>query len=124
MGIVTIYPNLMLILAVDCLVYYYVLPQGMDRTKVVAHLCLPSEVADRVARHDPELMPALEEYVENTKLILDEDMEASDRQSVGLASRFAQQGRLSRHELLLSTFHHWLMRTAYQPVSGGIPANA
>jgi hypothetical protein len=113
MGIVTIYPNLMLILAVDCLVYYYVLPEGVDKTRVVAHLCLPNEVADRVESGDTTLLPAFEEYVANTKLILDEDMAASDRQSIGLASRFAQAGRVCRHELLLSTFHHWLLKTAY-----------
>jgi hypothetical protein len=115
MGIATVYPNLMLILAVDCLVYYYVLPTGIDTCKVVAHLCLPSAVAQRVQDGDPGLLPAVQEYVDNTKLILDEDIEASDRQSHGLGSRFAQPGRVCRHELLLSTFHHWLLKTAYAP---------
>jgi phenylpropionate dioxygenase-like ring-hydroxylating dioxygenase large terminal subunit len=116
MAIVTIYPNLMLILAVDCLIYYYVLPTGVDSCKVVAHLCVPSAVAQRVKDGEPELLRAVEEYVENTKLILDEDMEASDRQSAGLRSRFAKAGRVCRHELLLSSFHHWLLDTAYAPV--------
>ncbi|MFI5706415.1 SRPBCC family protein [Kribbella sp. NPDC051620] len=118
MGIVTVYPNLMLTLAVDCLLYYYVLPEGVGRTKVVGHLCLPSEQASLVEQgDDPSLLTGFAEYVENSEMILEEDIAAANRQSIGLASRFAQAGRLSKHELLLSTFHHWLVGKAYEPVA-------
>lgn len=123
MAIATVYPNLMMIVAIDCLIYYFVLPTGPERSTVIAHLCLPAPVAERVRAGDPALQAGFREYVENTRLILDEDMEASDHQARGLRSRHARQGRLCKHELLLSTFHKWLVRTVYEPAATtGAPA--
>jgi phenylpropionate dioxygenase-like ring-hydroxylating dioxygenase large terminal subunit len=115
MGILTVFPNLMVILAVDCLVYYYVLPVDAGHSKVVAHLCLLNDIADGVEKGDPGLVDGAAEYIRNVQMILDEDLEASDQQAVGLRSRLAVSGRYSKREALLSTFHRWVIEELYLP---------
>jgi choline monooxygenase len=108
-----VFPTLMVIPTVDALVYYVAFPDGPEHTRIMVRLCVPPDAA--AAGEDPAVGAAVEEYVHNVKLFLEEDNVICEQQWSGLRSRRGTRGRYCEHEGLVRRFDEWVVDRAYAP---------
>jgi choline monooxygenase len=112
-----VFPTLMVIVTVDALLYYVACPEGPERTRIMVRMAVPAETAAEYFRgENPEVLSAVEEYVHNAKLFLDEDNRICELQRAGMRSRRGEPGRYCEHEGLVRIFDKWVIDRAYGPV--------
>lgn len=108
------YPTLMMVIAVDCFVYYVAIPKGPEKCEVLLKLCVPKEAAEKYFAGDPEMVKTIEMYARNSETFILEDNRISALQQPGLRSRLATSGRYNKkHETLLWQFQNWIAKKAY-----------
>jgi choline monooxygenase len=108
------YPSLMVIIAVDCFLYYVAIPRGPEECDVLLRLCFPKAVVQGYEAGDPAIRAAVDEYAANTHAFILEDNKVSALQQVALRSRHAVPGPFHpTREPLLWKFQNWIARTAY-----------
>jgi choline monooxygenase len=111
-----VFPSLMVIPTVDALLYYVALPEGPEQTRIVARMAVPPDTAAEYFRaEDPETVSAVEEYVHNAQLFLEEDNVICELQRAGMRSRRGEPGRYCEHEGLVRMFDKWVIDRAYGP---------
>lgn len=110
------FPTLMVIPTVDALVYYVAFPEGPEQTRVMVRLGVPPDAAgEYFAAEDPEIVAAVEQYVHNVELFLEEDNRICELQRAGLRSQRGAAGRYCEHEGLVRIFDQWVADRAYGP---------
>jgi choline monooxygenase len=110
------FPTLMVIPTVDALLYYVAFPDGPEHTRIMVRMCVPPEVAATyLADEDPVVRAAVDEYVHNAALFLEEDNVICEQQWAGLRSRRGATGRYCEHEGLVRRFDKWVADRAYGP---------
>lgn len=99
-----IYPGTFFATTQDCMWWLQTLPQGPDRTRVVAGSCFPRSTAAR-----PDFAEVVQRYYRRWDKSLPEDNAISERQQAGLTSMFAAPGRLSVHEPVVHSMANWVL---------------
>jgi len=97
-----VFPNMTFAAGTEAVWVYETYPLGANRTRVGMTLCFPAEIA---ARDDFETR--VKPYYERADTLLDEDIPMLERQHLGLASPYAQQGRFSHLEPSVARFAGW-----------------
>lgn len=101
---VVIYPMTFFAFTQDCLWWLQQFPLGPTRTRVVIGSCFPRATVAR-----PDFAERVEKYYRRWDKSLPEDNAISELQQAGIASSFAQPGRLSHHELLVHGIANWML---------------
>jgi choline monooxygenase len=111
-----VFPSLMVIPTVDCVLYYVAFPEGAEQTRIAIGMAFPPDAAAaHLAGEDPQATAAVEEYVKNAKLFLEEDNVILEQQRTGLRSGRGAAGRFCEHEGLVRRFDKWVADRAYGP---------
>jgi choline monooxygenase len=107
------HPSFGLVVNCDCSLYFFMLPDGPERMKLVVGLCVPDASAQAFHAGDPATVNAVEEYARNHRLVSEEDNAIVEAQARGLKAQAARPGRYCKYEGLAWKFDQWVARTAY-----------
>jgi phenylpropionate dioxygenase-like ring-hydroxylating dioxygenase large terminal subunit len=119
MPIWLVYPTMMVIPMVDCMIYYVAYPRGPEGCEVTLRLCLHQDAVAQLSAGDQEAREAAEMYARNTEMFIAEDNRICQMQQIGLRSRGATPGRFCYHEQLAKRFDVWVADKAYKDSSNG-----
>jgi choline monooxygenase len=119
MPIWLVYPTMMVIPMVDCMIYYVAYPRGPEGCEVTLRLCLHQDTVARLSAGEQEACEAAEMYARNTEMFIAEDNRICQMQQIGLRSRGATPGRFCYHEQLAKRFDVWVADKAYKDSSNG-----
>jgi choline monooxygenase len=112
---ILIYPNFLLLLQPDGMIFYVMMSDGPDRTKLVCDWYFPSAFSSRPDFHDVARGP-----IEGLHGFTLEDIEITARTTEGYRSRFFRPGRFSLDE----PFPHRLVRWVLDRCVGESPRPA
>jgi phenylpropionate dioxygenase-like ring-hydroxylating dioxygenase large terminal subunit len=113
-----VFPTMMVIPTVDALLYYVAFPEGPERMRLRAALCVPPDVAAQyLEAQDADVLRNVEEYLRNVQLFLEEDNKICRMQHIGMRSLRGEPGRFCKHEGLARMFDEWVADRAYGPAT-------
>lgn len=101
---IMLYPMTMLGCTIDCMWYLELHPHAADRTTLVHGACFPRQTVER-----PDFAEMSQRYFHRWDTTIGEDIEASERQQMGLASPLAARGRFSFRESLVHAIDNWVL---------------
>ena len=112
-----IYPNMTFALSQDSMWIYQAFPLTAERSRITQTICFP-----RASMELPDFAASADHYYARIDAALAEDLPFLRQQQVGLASRFARQGRFSALEPSVARFAFWYAeQLLHQIDSGSVP---
>ena len=97
-----VFPHFLFAVQGNGMAWYQVLTEGVDRLRLVIHLCVPRAALDR-----PNIEAEVDALAAAVDMIHAEDIEANDLVWRGLNSPLAQQGRLAPLEAAIWQLNQW-----------------
>jgi nitrite reductase/ring-hydroxylating ferredoxin subunit len=104
--------------SLDATVWFAFFPDSAEKTRFIMGLAVDKPIAEKYFAGDPEVVPKVEEYAENTAYFIAEDNGIAEAQHRGLRTRVGGAGRFCEHELGAWMFHEWLIDKVYAPALG------
>lgn len=101
---IMLYPTTMFAFTTDCCWYLELRPHGPHRTTLIHGACFPKNTAGR-----PDFSEVVTRYYKRWDATIEEDIRASERQHLGLASPLAVRGRFSYREVLVHEIDNWIL---------------
>jgi len=111
-----IYPNMTFALSQDSMWIYQATPLAAARSRITQTICFPSASMEL-----PDFDERAAHYFTRIDAALAEDMPFLLQQQIGLASRFARQGRFSALEPSVAKFANWYARQLLVHLDSGSP---
>ena len=113
--LVLVYPGTVgLWIAGDCMAFYQMLPEAVDRTIMRVTLCVPPATMER-----PGFTESLKQAVDNFESVNNFDLKCCQAVHRGFASRMGQRGRLSHMELCIWQIHRYILRRVLDGEAAG-----